>query len=130
MGPMLHRMIFLYGEKLPAHPFLDAEFAVQWRTSEQSVPSCRMAEQDVLFNGIRRLVKSQCVIAETLTFHRVANPHRVDDFFAFVFCAVIFLGGVSDVDRFASVINVEWLKLSYPTIFLIWNHTPVFIPKS
>ena len=72
---------------------LDAKFAVQWRTSEQYVPSYRMAEQDVLLNGIRRLVKSQCVIAETLTFHRVANPHRVDDFFAFVFCAVIFLGG-------------------------------------
>ena len=108
---MLHRMIFLCGEKLPAHPFLDAEFAVQGQTSEQYVPSCRMAEQDVLFNGTRRLVKSQCVIAETLTFHRVANPHRVHDFFAFVFSAVIIFLGVSDVDRFASIINVEWLKL-------------------
>ena len=56
------------------------------------------------------MVKSQCVIAETLTFHRVAIPHRVDDFCAFVFSAVIFLG-VSEVDRFASIINVQWLKL-------------------
>ncbi|MBR0116827.1 MAG: hypothetical protein IJM04_06025, partial [Prevotella sp.] len=92
----------MYGEKLPAHPFLDAEFAVQGRTSEQYV----LAEQDVLLNGIRRLVKSQCVIAETLTFHRVANPHRVDDFFAFVFSAVIFLG-VSDEHEFTEFTRIN-----------------------
>ncbi|MBR4198630.1 MAG: hypothetical protein IKQ94_07655 [Bacteroidales bacterium] len=65
-----------------------------------------MAEQDVLLNGIRRLVKSQCVLAETLTFHRVANPHRVHDFFAFVFSAVFFLG-VSDEHEFTEFTRIN-----------------------
>jgi hypothetical protein len=45
-------MIFLYGEKLPAHPFLDAKFAVQGRIEKKGSLSKRLCKSATTSGGV------------------------------------------------------------------------------